>query len=315
MLSRIRHPRGHARVVFRFGVAYTNRAEETDPVRVTTAFKRLMDLSGVTVTEVVFEAARVVVTVKMRSAKLRCPECGFTTRSRYDARPVVSTWRHLDLGPWRLEVRASLRRLVCPIHGVRTQGVPFARAGSRFTRDFEDLIGWLATTMDKTALCRLVRIDWDTVGRIIERVMATGLDKRRLDNLFVAGVDEVSWRKGHSYVTLVSNHATGKFVWGKEGKDTDTLDCFFDELGPERSAAITAMSMDMGPAYESSAKKEGHAVNAVICYDPFMSCSRSRPPSRRSAGRSGRTCESCPTRMPPAASKVPGGRCSRTPPT
>jgi len=46
--------------------------------------------------------------------------------------------------------------------------------------------------MDKTALCRLVRIDWDTVGRIICRVMATGLDPRRLDNLFVAGVDEVS---------------------------------------------------------------------------------------------------------------------------
>jgi transposase len=152
---------------------------------------------------------------------------------------------------------------------VRTQTVPFARAGSRFTRDFEDLVGWLATTMDKTALCRLVRIDWDTVGRIIERVMATGLDKRRLDNLFVAGVDEVSWRKGHSYITLVSNHETGKFVWGKEGKDTDTLDSFFDELGEQRSAAITAMSMDMGPAYEKSAKKERHAVNAVICYDPF----------------------------------------------
>jgi len=123
--------------------------------------------------------------------------------------------------------------------------------------------------MDKTALCRLVRIDWATTGRIIERVMATGLDKRRLDDLFVAGVDEVSWRKGHAYLTLVSNHATGKFVWGKEGKDTATLDCFFDELGEERSAAITAMSMDMGPAYEQSAKKDKHAVNAVICYDPF----------------------------------------------
>jgi hypothetical protein len=46
--------------------------------------------------------------------------------------------------------------------------------------------------------------------------MATGLDRRRLDNLFVAGADEVSWRKGHSYLTLVSNHVTGKFVWGKE---------------------------------------------------------------------------------------------------
>jgi transposase len=238
-------------------------------VRVTTAFKRLMDLSGVTVTEVDFQPARVVVTVKLRRAKLSCPECGFTTKARYDTRQVASTWRHLDLGRWRLEVRAHLRRIDCPEHGARTEAVPFARSGSHFTSDFEDLVGWLGTTMDKTALCRLVRIDWDTTGRIIERVMATGLDKRRLDNLFVAGVDEVSWRKGHAYLTLVSNHTTGKFVWGKEGKDTDTLDCFFDELGPERSAAITAMSMDMGPAYEKSAKKEGHAVNAVICYDPF----------------------------------------------
>jgi len=42
---------------------------------------------------VVFEAARVVVTVKLRTLKLCCPACGFTTRSRYDARPVASSWR------------------------------------------------------------------------------------------------------------------------------------------------------------------------------------------------------------------------------
>jgi transposase len=68
---------------------------------------------------------------------------------------------------------------------------------------------------------------------------------------------------------LISNHATGKFVWGKEGKDTATLDSFFDELGQARSEAIEAISMDMGPAYDKSAKKSGHATKAVICYDPF----------------------------------------------
>ena len=234
-------------------------------MRVTTAFKRLMNLPGVTVTGVVFGPVAVVVTVGLGGGRLCCPECGYRTRARYDTGPVSSSWRHLDLGSWRLEVRAVLRRLVCPAHGVRTEGVPFARAGSRFTRDFEDLLGWLGTTMDKTALRPLVRIDWDTRGRIIERVMADGLDPNRLDNLFVAGVDEVSWRKGHSYLTLVSNHGTGKFVWGKEGKDTATLDSFFDELGEERSGAITAMSMDMGPAYEKSARKPGHATKAIIC--------------------------------------------------
>jgi transposase len=238
-------------------------------VRVTTAFKRLLDLSGVTITEVDFQPSKVVVTVKLRSGRLRCPACAFSTKGRYDRRGVASSWRHLDLGRWRLEVRATLRRLRCPSHGVRTEAVPFARAGSRFTSDFEDLVGWLATTMDKTALRRLVRIDWDTTGRIIERVMETGLDPGRLDKLFVCGADEVSWRKGHSYLTLVSNNDTGKFVWGAEGKDTATLDTFFCELGTERSAAITAMSMDMGAAFERSARKPGHATKAVICFDPF----------------------------------------------
>jgi transposase len=236
-------------------------------MRVTAAFSLLLRLPGVWVRTVVFEADRVVVVVGLRRRRLVCPDCEFSTRSRYDTRPVRSSWRHLDLGVWRLEIRAELRRLVCPAHGVRTEGVPFARAASRFTRDFEDLVGWLATTMDKTALRRLVRIDWDTVGRIIERVMVTGLDPARLDRLFKIGVDEVSWRKGHSYIALVSDHATGKFVWGAEGKDTATLDGFFDTLGPDRSGRIEAISMDMGPAFAKSAT--ALAPQAVICYDPF----------------------------------------------
>jgi hypothetical protein len=142
------------------------------------------------VTEVGFGRAQVVVTVRLRSRRLACPMCRFTTRARYDLRSVASTWRHLDLGQWRLQIRADLARLTCPTHGVLTQGVPFARAGSRFTRDLEDLVGWLATTMDKTALRRLVRIDWDTTGRIIARVMVDGLDPHRLDNLFVIGVEK-----------------------------------------------------------------------------------------------------------------------------
>jgi len=236
-------------------------------VRVTSVFKRLLDLSGITVTGVEFSADAVVVGVRLRSRRLRCPRCEFTTKARYDTRAVPSTWRHLDLAARRLRIRADLRRLCCPVHGVITQGVPFARPGSRFTRDFEDLVGWLATTMDKTALARLVRVDWDTTGRIIERVVADRLDPNRLQHLFQVGVDEVSWRKGHSYLTLVSNHETGKFVWGREGKDAATLDHFFDDLGADRAQAIQAVSMDMSPAFRKSVST--HAGQAVICYDPF----------------------------------------------
>ena len=236
-------------------------------MRVTSVFKRLLDLSGITVTDVQFSADAVVVDVWLRSRRLRCPRCEFTTKAQYDTRAVPSTWRHLDLAARRLRIRADLRRLCCPVHGVITEGVPFAPPGSRFTRDFEDLVGWLATTMDKTALARLVRVDWDTTGRIIERVVADRLDPDRLQHLFQVGVDEVSWRKGHSYLTLVSNHETGKFVWGREGKDAATLDHFFDDLGADRAETIQAVSMDMSPAFRKSVST--HAGQAVICYDPF----------------------------------------------
>jgi transposase len=135
-------------------------------VRVTASISRLLSLEGVHVRAVRYATDRVVVRVALRRRRLVCPCCEFGTPYRHDVRAVESVWRHLDLGVWRLEVRARLRRLVCPEHGVRTEGVPFARPASGFTRDFEQLVAWLATRTDKTTIARLVR---------------TGLAHRRAD--------------------------------------------------------------------------------------------------------------------------------------
>jgi transposase len=132
-------------------------------VRVTTAFKRLLRLDGVNVTSVVFGVNAIVVVVALRRRRLICPHCGHTTSARYDTRPCPSTWRHLDLGVWRVELRSTLRRLRCPTHGVVVEAVPFARPGAHLTRDFDDLLAWLATRMDKTAIARLCRVSWRTV--------------------------------------------------------------------------------------------------------------------------------------------------------
>lgn len=238
-------------------------------MRVTTAFKRLLRLDGVNVTNVEFAATIVRVTITLRRRRLICGHCGHKTRFRYDTRPVASTWRHLDLGVWQVELRAMLRRLDCPTHGVVVEGVPFARPGAKLTRDFDDLLAWLATRMDKTAISRLCRVSWRTVGRACERVVASELDPGRLDGLFRIGVDEISWRKHHKYLTLVVDHDRGCVVWGHKGRDSATLDRFFDDLGPQRSAAIQAVSLDLGPAYIKSVQAQDHAPQAIICADPF----------------------------------------------
>lgn len=238
-------------------------------MRATAAFKRLVRLDDVNVTAVEFLATMVVVTVALRRRRLVCPHCSYKTRWRYDTRSVDSRWRHLDLGTWRLEIRSSLRRLRCPTHGVVVEAVPFARPGAHLTRDLDDLLAWLATRMDRTAVARLCRVSWRTVGRACERVVATELDPDRLDGLFRIGVDEISWRKHHKYLTLVVDHDGARVIWGAKGRDAKTLDAFFDELGPERSAQLSAVSMDLGPAFLKSVRAEGHAPQAVVCADPF----------------------------------------------
>ena len=166
-------------------------------MRLKTVFNRLLSLQGALVRDVEFGPEHVVVTVARQARKHRCPrpDCGYTTDASYDERPT--SWRHLPLGKWAVMIHAKLKRLVCPTHGVVTEAVPWAAPGSRFTLDFEDLVAWLVREMNVTAVTRLVKVAWRTVGRIIQRVVGRKLDTERLQRLYVIGLDEVSYRKGH----------------------------------------------------------------------------------------------------------------------
>jgi transposase len=84
-----------------------------------------------------------------------------------------------------------------------------ASAGSalprlRHSRDFEDVVAWLAQRSDKTTISRLLRTSWETVAAIVTRVVAERIDSRWLTGLLWIGVDEVSYRKGHRYLTAVA---------------------------------------------------------------------------------------------------------------
>ena len=160
-------------------------------MRVSTAFKRLLRLPGASVLDVSFTAEGVLVTVRLRRRRRVCSQCGQTGRRLEIHDRRVKRWRHLDLGASRCMIECELRRLRCPDCGVRLEPVPWARPGAHHTRDFEDVVAWLAQQMARTPICGLLRVGWDTVGRIVARVVADRLDERRLQGLVQIGVETV----------------------------------------------------------------------------------------------------------------------------
>jgi transposase len=238
-----------------------------DGVRVTTAFNRLLALQGARVIDVLFDPAGVTVRVALRRRRAACSACGQVCARVHDR--AWRRWRHLDLGGQRCHLEYELRRVRCADCGVRVEALPWARAGARHTRDFEDLVAFLAQQMAKTPITALLRIGWDTVGSIVARVVADRLDADRLDGLVMIGVDEISYRRGQRYLTQVCDHRTGAIVWAKPGRNAATLQAFFTELG-ERKHSIRAVSIDMNGGYEK-ALREG-LPGAEICFDPFHVC-------------------------------------------
>lgn len=236
-------------------------------MRVTTAFNRLLQVPGASVQAVSFEREGIVVSLRRRARRLVCPRCGCLGRAAYDRRQR-RRWRHLDLGSTRCYLECELRRFPCPgCQRVVTEAVAWARPGARFSRDFEDVVAWLAQQAAFSVISRLLRVTWRSVAAIVGRVVGDELDRRRLGELYLIGVDEVSYRRGQRYLTLVLDHADGAVVWTGKGRGASTLERFFDELGAQETAKLRAVSIDMAGGYQKALRSR--CPQAIVCFDPF----------------------------------------------
>jgi transposase len=122
--------------------------------------------------------------------------------------------------------------------------------------------------MDKTAITKLLRCSWEAVAAIVTRVVADQLDATRLEQVYRIGVDEVSYRKGHRFLSVVADHdRDGAVIWAGEGRNAATLEKFYDELGEAGCAQLQAVSLDMGAAYRKATDTK--APRARQCVDPF----------------------------------------------
>jgi transposase len=237
-------------------------------VRGIRVWARLLGLARAVVEDVFLDGEAVVVCVRPRAREQgRCPVC----RRRcpgYDWGDGRRRWRAIDLGTTFAYVEAEAPRVECKRHGVIVAAVPWARHDSSFTTAFEDQCAWLAINTSARAVAALMRTTWRAVGGICRRVSDEARGRRDLlADLRRLGFDEISVRKGQSYLTVVVDHHSGRLVWAAPGRDRQTVERFLDLLGDERCAEVELVSCDMA-AWITRPIAE-RCPNATVCLDPF----------------------------------------------
>ena len=176
----------------------------------------------------------------------------------------------MDLARSKCHLEYRPARVSCPEHGTLVERVPWARRRSRFTRDFEDWVACLAVRCCMSAVARIARVEWHSVGGICKRVYDEVEAQRgvaRFDGLRRIGIDETSYKRGHRYLTVVVDHDRGCLVWAHEGYGRDVLNLFLDELTREQRRAIEVVTADGAKWIKTLVRRR--CPNARWVMDPF----------------------------------------------
>jgi len=196
---------------------------------------------------------------------LICSECKRFVGSTYGGRQL----RIRDLGIFEYKTYLVIYkyRVKCLLCGIKTQELSFNEPYSRCTVRFEDLVARLCRLMSVKAVASLLELDWKTVKKIDKKYLKKEFDHIDCSGLKFIAVDEVASKKGHNYFTVVLDLEQTRVVWVGKGRKEETLNQFFDEIGPEVSKQIEAVAMDMWDPYLKSIKHR--APQAKPVFDKF----------------------------------------------
>jgi transposase len=209
------------------------------------------------------------VTVFLRwpdGVKVACPECG-QLMPVYD-RMAERTWRHLSVMQYRLELRCAVPRCQCREHGVKTVRVPWAEPGSRFTLHFEAFaVAVIAACRSLSQAAELLGLHWESVQRIVDSAVARGLARRSTEGIRRVGLDEKSFLRGQSYVSLMTDLDGQRVLEVVPGRDTQACVKLWEALPEEQRRKVEAAAMDMGASFILGTCQA--APNAQIVHDRF----------------------------------------------
>ena len=204
-------------------------------------------------------------TLVPKNARFRCPRCRIAVG---DGRP--SRWRllrDLDIGRRHVEVRVQVYRVRCCMCGRPEVPITLARHYARCTRRLEQHLFRLTGDSTVKAVAKRMALDWEAVKDAEVRYIRGLLRKRNLDGVTRIGIDEVSYEKGHKYLTLVTDLDGRRVIYATHGNDGRSIGRFLTWLGPKRCRHIKVVVTDIHDPYLKVLRKR--LPKATLVFDHF----------------------------------------------
>jgi transposase len=187
-------------------------------------------------------------------------------RPRQGSRPICSkcgrpgpgydrlSERRFEFVPlWGLTVffLYALRRVNCATCGIKVERIPWATGKQQLTTTYAWFLARWARRLPWKEVAGIFGCSWEHVFRSVKMAVAWGLAHRDLSNVTAIGIDEIAWKKGHKYLTLVYQIDSGcrRLLWVGKERTQKTLRQFFKEFGPERTARLRFICSDMWRPY------------------------------------------------------------------
>jgi transposase len=183
----------------------------------------------------------------------------------YDRRPE----RRFEFVPlWQIAVYFvyAMRRVKCPTCGVKVEKVPWCDGKNQLTTTYRWFLAGWAKRLSWKGVAEAFGTTWQNVFRSVKHAVSWGLAQRDLEGIEALGVDEVQWRKGHKYLTLVYQIDAGRkrLLWIGQDRTAKAFLRFFRMLGKERSSRLKFICSDMWKPYlKVIAKKASQAIHVL----------------------------------------------------
>jgi transposase len=203
-----------------------------------------------------------------KGSKFACSICGAEGCGVHDT--INKTWRHLNFFQYRCFLHFPVPRIKCAKCGVRHFQPEWTRPESGFTALFEAFIIMLAKSgMPYSKISEIVGENDKKLRRIVDHHVEKGYKNKDMSEVSEIGIDETSSKRGHNYVTVVTDTESKEVIFVTEGKDNTAIERFVQELHKHNGNKenITETTQDLSDAFIKGVTE--NLPNAQITFDRF----------------------------------------------